>query len=161
MSDDKNEGGPFDWLAALPTPVMFLVFIGGGLLLDTIWHAELPTSQIWQPLGWILIFAGGLAVLIAWTQIDRIRKNHESGDGDGPKVATTGVFEFTRNPIYLGILVAIIGAGIKRNEVWLLVSALPAFMALEFLVIPREEADLTEKFGEEYTSYTEKVRRWL
>ena len=67
---------------------------------------------------------------------------------------------YTRNPIYLGLTVACAGGSLVLGT-WPPV-ALPAIVAfLDRNVIPREEAYLRSRFGEEYDEFTRHTRRWL
>jgi protein-S-isoprenylcysteine O-methyltransferase Ste14 len=77
------------------------------------------------------------------------------------QLVTWGPFRFSRNPMYIGLIVAYLGeAGILR-QVWP-VFLLPLVAAyVNWVVIPVEEAKLKEVFAEEYDRYRMKVRRWL
>jgi protein-S-isoprenylcysteine O-methyltransferase Ste14 len=74
---------------------------------------------------------------------------------------TSGAFSWTRNPMYLGISVALVGAAIASNCWWHLL--LPAINALIMHVyyIPIEERELEKEFGEKYLDYKRRVPRWL
>jgi protein-S-isoprenylcysteine O-methyltransferase Ste14 len=73
----------------------------------------------------------------------------------------TGPFAFSRNPIYLGEVIALVGAGISFNRLWLVLVA-PIFgFAVQRLAIEREEAYLERRFGSSYLDYKARVRRWL
>jgi protein-S-isoprenylcysteine O-methyltransferase Ste14 len=72
-----------------------------------------------------------------------------------------GPFRLTRNPMYLGFTVLYVGIAFAANAFWPLVF-LPEAMALTYLFAIRlEEAYLTREFGDEYTEYCSRVRRWL
>ena len=77
------------------------------------------------------------------------------------KLVTCGPYRFSRNPMYVGLVLAYIGeAGILR-QFWPLV-LLPLVVAyLNWVVVPVEEARLTEAFGAEYERYGAMVRRWI
>jgi protein-S-isoprenylcysteine O-methyltransferase Ste14 len=81
--------------------------------------------------------------------------------GSSTQLVTAGVFRFSRNPIYLGFLLMIIGLPLNSGIYWGFVSA-PLFMiTLTRLVIEREEAYLEKKFKGQYADYKSRVRRWL
>ena len=76
-------------------------------------------------------------------------------------LVTGGPYRVSRNPIYLGLVLALVG-------VWILMGTLtpifvvPLFaLAIDRLFITMEERMLRERFGEEYEAYTKHVRRWL
>lgn len=74
---------------------------------------------------------------------------------------TDGLYRYTRNPIYVSMVVVLIGFAIAWGSLspWLVP---PLFVAiLTRRVIRFEEAMLTETFGEAYLAYCSRVRRWL
>jgi protein-S-isoprenylcysteine O-methyltransferase Ste14 len=77
------------------------------------------------------------------------------------KVVTSGLYAYSRNPIYLGWFLLLAGIGF-RNASWLvLVTAVTMVLLLYGAVILQEEAYLEKRFGEEYLQYKKRVRRWL
>jgi protein-S-isoprenylcysteine O-methyltransferase Ste14 len=77
------------------------------------------------------------------------------------QVVTSGIYRFTRNPIYLGFLLAVIGLPLNSGFYWGIIVAPFYILLMNRLVIQHEEAYLTRKFGKAYTDYTSQVRRWL
>lgn len=76
-------------------------------------------------------------------------------------LVTSGVFRFSRNPIYVGYTLLYLGVGCWINSIWPLV-LLPVVLGLMHgLVIRREEAYLEDRFGESYRDYRRRVRRWV
>ncbi len=76
-------------------------------------------------------------------------------------VVADGPYKFSRNPMYLGMLLVIIGAGFVLHN-WVAVPIVCVFHAyMTRTQIMPEEAALVEKFGAEYTDYMAKVRRWI
>jgi protein-S-isoprenylcysteine O-methyltransferase Ste14 len=76
-------------------------------------------------------------------------------------LVTDGPYRFSRNPMYLAWTFISSGLALLLNSLWML-AALPfAFLYLHFLEIPQEEADLAERFGEQYHRYRRTVRRYL
>lgn len=76
-------------------------------------------------------------------------------------LVVSGVYRWTRNPMYLGTLLCLLGwAAFKENAVGFLL--LPAFVGYlnRFQIIP-EEVALRERFGAEFESYRARVRRWI
>ena len=70
-------------------------------------------------------------------------------------------YTFTRNPMYLGLLIAYLGAALATNWAWPLVF-LPAVVAvMSGFVIAREERYLVDAFGADYEAYRRRVRRWI
>ena len=76
-------------------------------------------------------------------------------------LVTTGVHGWSRNPIYVGMLLLYAGIGIAARSPWVLILALPLILILRYGVIAREEAYLERRFGDAYRAYKAHVRRWL
>ena len=76
-------------------------------------------------------------------------------------IITSRMYSYSRNPIYLAFNFVPIGLGIFFNNLWVLVSFIPAAIMLFFIAIKKEERYLEEKFGDEYLEYKKNVRRWL
>ncbi len=76
-------------------------------------------------------------------------------------LTTQGPFAWSRNPIYVGNIMLILGIGLWSGNGWMLLMAASAAVAIELLAIRREEAHLQIKFGEAWDEYTNRVRRWL
>ncbi len=76
-------------------------------------------------------------------------------------LVTSGAFRFSRNPMYLGLTLALLGAALVAGSAGSLLAA-PVFMLIiESRFIRDEERMLREVFGEEYEDYRRRVRRWL
>lgn len=74
---------------------------------------------------------------------------------------TGGIFKVTRNPIYLGFLVAQVVVAIKLNNLYIIFTLPLVLLVLKKWVIEPEESYLEKLFGEEYLTYKQNVRRWL
>ncbi len=74
---------------------------------------------------------------------------------------TGGIFKITRNPIYLGFLVAQVVVAIKMHNFYVILTLPLVFWLLNKWVIEPEEIYLEQLFGQEYLKYKQKVRRWL
>ena len=76
-------------------------------------------------------------------------------------IVSAGPYRFSRNPIYLAMVMLLVGVGVWANSLWLIGMAVLDAILLFRGVISREEAYLRRKFGLEYSDYAERVRRWL
>ena len=76
-------------------------------------------------------------------------------------LVTTGIHGWSRNPIYVGMLLLYAGIGIAARSPWVLIFALPLIIILRYGVVAREEAYLERRFGDAYRDYKARVRRWL
>lgn len=111
-------------------------------------------------LGWALIALGVGLDLWALATLSRARVNilpHRAAGG----LVTSGPFAFTRNPIYLGNTVVLVGVGGAANSLWFVVAALLAAKLIEVLAIRREETHLALRFGSRWVDYAARTPRWL
>jgi protein-S-isoprenylcysteine O-methyltransferase Ste14 len=76
-------------------------------------------------------------------------------------LVTSGIYRWTRNPMYVGMAMTYAGVAIFVNSLAAL-ALLPVVLAIvQTQVIAREEAYLERAFGHDYASYKKQVRRWL
>jgi protein-S-isoprenylcysteine O-methyltransferase Ste14 len=76
-------------------------------------------------------------------------------------LVTSGPFRFSRNPIYLGNTIMMIGGAFAFLNFWLIPAGLLAALATHHLAIRREEAHMTAKFGDAWRAYAVRTRRWI
>jgi protein-S-isoprenylcysteine O-methyltransferase Ste14 len=76
-------------------------------------------------------------------------------------LVTWGPFRFSRNPIYLGNTLLLIGIGIAGGNYWFVLGALVSALLVDRLAIRREEQHLAARFGEAWTNYAQSTPRWL
>ncbi|MGB0505628.1 MAG: methyltransferase family protein [Pikeienuella sp.] len=76
-------------------------------------------------------------------------------------IVTNGPYRFTRNPMYLGMVLFQIGLGLALGNPWAAPAAILLWLSLHFGVVLKEEAYLTAKFGDDYTSLLARTRRWV
>jgi protein-S-isoprenylcysteine O-methyltransferase Ste14 len=82
--------------------------------------------------------------------------------GEEPaKMVSSGLYKFSRNPMYLGVITTVAGEGIYFGYSSLLWYALSLFLIFTIVVMLIEEPHLEEKFGDEYRDYKKSTRRWL
>jgi len=110
----------------------------------------------------------GIILLVIGSAIIVMTRRHfsQAGQPTNPgipttKLITTGIFSWSRNPLYLGGVVAVIGLGALLNSLWLLILLVPTIAAVHFILIVPEEQYLEAKFGEPYHQYVRSVRRWV
>lgn len=81
---------------------------------------------------------------------------------DAPKrLVVRGLYRYTRNPIYVGVLTVILGWSVMFGETTLLIYAFCVGICFHLFVILYEEPHLRLQFGAEYGDYCAKVSRWL
>ena len=77
------------------------------------------------------------------------------------KLITSGPFRFTRNPMYLGLVVLSLGVAVATDAILMFVAPVLAFVTANWVHIPFEEAKMRRQFGSRFDDYTRNVRRWL
>jgi len=77
------------------------------------------------------------------------------------KLVTSGIYKYSRNPMYLGMILIIISTSIFYLNYFSVVTPFIFYFWINRFQIKREEIFLKEKFGEEYLSYMSKTRRWI
>ena len=141
-----------------PPVVTMLVVLSAWLI-----HAVLGPWQIIlhaPVLGGTLV-ALGFSVML-WARIlFTSRKTTLFVGQESAHLVSDGPFRFSRNPMYIGVLVSLLGLALWIGTVPLYVAVPFTFMTFNFFHIPREEQRLRESFGERYLTYSKGVRQWL
>ncbi|HIF13467.1 MAG TPA: hypothetical protein EYQ82_10815 [Dehalococcoidia bacterium] len=119
-------------------------------LLEREWEKTTPGSLSNEDL-----LTGGLR--------EALRKRGEHPDPVRPttELVTEGPYAHSRNPIYVSFSLVALGIALLLNSYWVLGSVPIAALALNFLVVTREERYLETVIGHQYSGYRESVRRWL
>ena len=147
-----------------PPPLLPLATVLGGIGLERLWplaaEFALPApARYW--VGGILI-AVSLLVLGLWPVVMFRRSGQsELPWRPTPSIIEDGPYRFTRNPMYLQMLLICVGLSIILSNGWiLLLTPLCAWALYRFAIAP-EETYLERKFGQPYRDYQGRVRRWL
>ena len=143
-------------------PLAWGLAVIAGLALG--WLVSLPFLPADLPAAsWLgaMVFVLALA-LFAWAIVTITR----AGSNVPTYLPTTtivasGPYRFTRNPIYLGMFLGLIGLAIAFDNLWLLITLVPFALVIRYGVVAREEAYLERTFGDVYRGYRSRVRRWL
>jgi protein-S-isoprenylcysteine O-methyltransferase Ste14 len=152
---------PADRPNRLPWPPMLY---GGVLvaafLLQRSQPWQLGLDRAWHIAGGGILFAGLLldlwALVTLWRGATTVLPNQPA-----TALVTGGPFAVSRNPIYLGNTLALVGAGLLFQWPWLLVLVPAVVVAVQQLAIVREERHLDARFGAAWRAYAGRVRRWL
>lgn len=142
-------------------PILYaVVLVAGGAL-----HYALPIPALLSPplctiIGLPVLLAG-LAFGVAALMRFRADRTPFDPTAAATALATGGIYRFSRNPMYLGAILAFAGLGIWLKTSWLIVLMPVLAIALLVLAITREEAYLERRFGADYRAYRDRVRRWI
>jgi protein-S-isoprenylcysteine O-methyltransferase Ste14 len=77
------------------------------------------------------------------------------------RLVSSGLYKYSRNPMYLGVMITVSGEALFFQQSVLLRYLLLLLVIFYLVVVVIEEPHLEQKFGEEYKTYRKKVRRWL
>jgi len=153
----RPEGGPLPGL--LRPPIVFFSAILLGIALNRAWPLRFVSSTLWL----FGLFVTLSAVLLFVLSLREFRAAGTSvrGTERTTAIVRTGPYRFSRNPIYLSFILLMLGLSIWLNDLWLLITLVPAVGFIVTVVIPREERFLERNFHDQYSSYRASVRRWL
>ena len=119
-----------------------------------------PTIVRLPVLGGVLVALGFSFMM--WARILFTSQNTTLFVGKpSSQLVCEGPFRFSRNPMYVGVMVFLVGLALWVGTWPFYMTAPVTFLFLNFFHIPREERMLHESFGERYLAYSREVRRWL
>lgn len=146
----------------LPPPV-WMILAGAAM-----WalHRWLPVATFialpWNRIGWVIVAAGVATSITASTQFRRAGTTLNPWDpSKSTQLVTNGIFAFSRNPMYLGLILVLAGWAMWLGSLspWLMLPLLIVLLTRR-QILPEERA-LRELFGEGYAQYCRTVGRWL
>ncbi len=140
-------------------PVWLVAFLVAGRL-QASW-LPLLRFRAWADWAGAALVLAGLLLMIA--AVWELRRHHTTIDPREPPsaIVTTGVFAWSRNPIYLGDTLVLAGLALWWDSV-LGLFLVPVFVwVITRRFILKEEARLSELFGSEFADYSDRVRRWF
>jgi len=147
-----------------PPPILPLVTIVAGHVLGRFLplfpESALPTPERYWIGGLIAVAAVLVLVVLPFRQFQQSGQDPKPWTPT-PEIVVAGAFKFTRNPMYLGMIVFCLGFAIILSDVWILILTPVCGWLIYHLAIRHEEDYLEEKFGESYRAYKATVRRWI
>jgi len=146
-----------------PPPLVYVGFLLAGLLLDRLSNRIpdfIPVSPWIMAAGGIALLSGIFVMLAGTSHFRKLGNNLEPWKHSN-QIVSTGIYRYTRNPMYLGMALAYLGLALWFRSSWAVILLLVAILVIRTQVIAREERYLATKFGDEYLAYKTKVRRWF
>ena len=146
---------------AAPPPLIYIGTFLLGFAIHTISPFRIFQGDYAHVIGGGCIFA--LSAAFARWSFLTMRRFGTTANPRKPSeaLATSGPFQFSRNPIYVAMTGLYVGLDVIVNSAWPLMLLVPLLLFMDWGVIRREERYLAEKFGAIYTAYQSSVRRWL
>ncbi len=145
----------------IPPPIIVFIFLALGLIANRYVQTgfgAVSTPAYYTGIGMMLLgFALGL--WCAW--LYHKAKTSILPHTEDSAIINTGPFAFSRNPIYLAMVLVFIGYCLFRNAPLALLFIVPTIFTLRIYVIAKEEAYLERRFGGDYLAYKQSVRRWI
>lgn len=141
-------------------PTYMLIAMIAMIVFNFLFPVAIVIPSPWNLLGMIPI-ALGVYISVAAEKSFRDAKTTVTPFAESSMLVTNGMYRISRNPMYLGFILILIGVAIMMRSLTPF-AVIPAFLVLigkRFVTI--EEQMLAEKFGAQYTAYTKKTRRWL
>lgn len=144
-------------------PLLLTVIIGFLIYLISVWlpypgrigSLGLAISAICLIAGLLFCVAGVLSFKRAHTTVDPLHPEKTT------VLVRSGVYNFSRNPMYTGFALVLIAWNIWLASVWAAAGVLVFILyMIRFQIVPEEKA-LKQKFGKEFVQYQAEVRRWL
>jgi protein-S-isoprenylcysteine O-methyltransferase Ste14 len=162
MTEPSNDNGGSAAGASvrLPPPVLYAAPFLAGWALDRVAPLRMADSAWRKPTGVALVAAGealaGWGVLTFRRHGTTIIPHHRVRT-----MVTSGPYAVTRNPMYVGLTTSYLGASLLLGSWWPPLALPAVVLAVDRLVIAREEAYLRGRFGEAYEEFCRRSRRWL
>jgi protein-S-isoprenylcysteine O-methyltransferase Ste14 len=162
LAEVTNKSKQTEMHARVKVQPVFLALIHIVTALVLRWLIPLPlvVPPVLASMGFVLVILGfllGMAALLAFR-----RGRTTSAPGHlAVRLITSGIYRFSRNPIYLGFLLMLIGIPLNGGSYWGLFLAPVMVTLFGRLVIEQEEEILAKRFGDEYGKYRAQVRRWI
>lgn len=157
-----NTQGPDGAAVRFPPPFVPLIALAIGVVLHLfVRPLALPIEGAARFGTGILLIGAGLGLMGAAIGLFRRTGQDPKPWVSTPEIITTGIYAFTRNPMYLGMGLLQGGIGLALANGWVLAFVPITWITIYLIAIRHEEAYLEAKFGSTYTDYKKSVRRWL
>lgn len=141
-------------------PSLFL----GCLAINAAAHFTMPVLTVllfpWNLIG-VPVVALGLYLTVAGSQQFSAARTNINTFIDPENLVTSGLFQYSRNPMYLGFTLALIGTSLLFGSLSSVSGCVVFFLTANYWYIPFEEIRCKSVFGDIYGQYQNKVRRWL
>ncbi len=141
-------------------PFYFLLTVGLMIVLDR-WAPGVRWLTRPRTLAGVLPFVVGLGFMIATMRSFRRHQTTIKPFEASATLVTGGPFRVSRNPIYLGMTLMLLGVALFLGSVTPLILVVLFALWIQARFIVNEEAHLTEQFGDTYRAYQASVRRWV
>ncbi|MCF6346927.1 MAG: isoprenylcysteine carboxylmethyltransferase family protein [Flavobacteriaceae bacterium] len=143
-----------------PPPLIHLIAVGVGIFLNVLYPLDIYIETTFLWLGYGLIVVSLIVAGLCFREF-KVASTSIKPDQSTTTIVRKGPYRFSRNPMYVCMVLLHFGVALWMNSVWVLLSIVPALLIITIYVIPREERYLEGKFGQTYLEYKNSVRRWF
>ncbi|MDQ4421311.1 isoprenylcysteine carboxylmethyltransferase family protein [Sphingobium sp. DEHP117] len=144
-----------------PPPFVYLGFLMIGLAADRAIGQPLGLPPLTRGVLAIALIVPGAGLLLAASGLFRRAGTDVKPWKTATALVDSGVYRFTRNPMYLGMALLYAGLGFAFASAGALLLLPVVIIVIQTQVIAREERYLETKFGDAYRAYRQRVRRWM
>lgn len=144
----------------IPPPAYYGAAFAAAMVLQRTVPLDVPGGRTRALLGAAILVAG-LALDVAGVASVLAHRTTIVPHRPVAKLITTGIYRFSRNPMYTGLAIVVAGGALLAATWWPLLLLPLALVAVRQLAIKPEEAYLVECYGSVYADYRLRVRRWL
>lgn len=146
-----------DKLLLIPPPVYALILLGTAEGLSLL----MPLPEFYEPLLGATLLSVGLLLSVEASMRFFRKKTTPLPTGQPSALVLEGPYLWSRNPMYLGLLVALAGAAFLLGSLWFFLASAGFFFVVDRLFVRFEEERLQGLFGASYAQLLAQVRRWL
>ena len=146
----------------LPPPILMAIALVVAIILD--W----APPRFLAPMGFnaqviigVLLVAGSLLLVAAAVRTFRREGTNVVPTRPALKIVTSGPYRFTRNPMYLSMVLFMLGISLIFSLEWGVILTPILWIGYDRLIVAREEAYLSAKFGGDYQALLKRPRRWF
>lgn len=146
----------------IPPPLIYAGFFFSSFLLQRLFPIGpfIGPFRLFSILTYLILSAGFILLLPAlWKFL--VTKNTLVTIKPANSLQTSGIYSFTRNPMYLGLLFIYTGLALQKGNGWTLLLIPLLIWTMQQTVIRREEKYLARRFPDDFPRYRQKVRRWI
>jgi protein-S-isoprenylcysteine O-methyltransferase Ste14 len=141
-------------IAVLLAAAMWGIFVVTPLMAVSSTY-QIPLAMAIAVVGVALALAGSMSFRQAKTTVNPLKPEAASS------LVSSGIYQFTRNPMYLGMLMVLVAWAVFLSSLWALLGLLAFVLYIDRFQIVPEERVLSQLFGTDYINYQTKVRRWI
>jgi len=155
MSDNQDNAG----IITHP-PVFYIMALLIGLGLDYLYPISFGFMEVTRTASIFIFISSGIILALGFGMF-ATNKQSPSVHASAAKVYKSGIYAYSRNPLYLSLVLLMLALSLFFDKVWIAIMILPVIIIVNKFVIEKEETYMEDKFGDDYLDYKKKVRRWI